>query len=72
MMDTDMAIEQLLDTKSREAIMAEIDAYCGDFINWGNYTDYTTRQILEAVRRSDILAGEEFDGMLAGIWSSLI
>ena len=68
MFDTDYTIEQLLNTKTRESIIEEINQY-GDAIQWEGYT---TRQILEEVNRSDIEAGEEFDGILAGIAGALL
>lgn len=67
MHDTDQAIEIILNTKNRQAIIESIDEY-GDPIQWDGYT---TREILEEVQRSDIEAGEEFDGILAHIYESL-
>lgn len=60
-------IEQLLNTKTREAIIDSINEY-GDPVQWD---DYTTREILEEVSRSDIEAGEENDGILANMYESL-
>lgn len=64
----DQVIEQLLNTKTRAVIIEVIDGY-GDPIDW---SDYTTRQILEEVKRSDIEAGEYDTGILAGIAGELL
>lgn len=68
-------IEQLLSRKTgqlntqvRQAIIDAINEY-GDPIDWSGYT---TRQILEEVRRSDIEAGEYDTGILAGIYAELV
>ena len=66
--ESGQAIEQLLNTKTRKAIIDAIDEY-GDPIDW---SDYTTRQILEEVKRSDIEAGEYDTGILAGIYTELV
>lgn len=63
--DQETAIEQLLNTKTREWIIEYIDGY-GDHIDW---EDWTTRQILEEVARSDNEAGETNDGILASMWN---
>lgn len=65
--DAQAAIETLLGTKTREAIIDYINGY-GDAIDW---SDYTTRQILDEVWRSDCEAGEQTDGILASMWSEL-
>lgn len=62
-LDAQHAIEIILNTKTREAIIDYIDGY-GDSVDWG--TD-TTREILEEVWRSDKEAGEESDGILANM-----
>ena len=66
--ESERAIEQLLNTKTREAIIEAINQY-GDPIDW---SDCTTRQILEEVKRSDIEAGEYDTGILAGIYGKLV
>lgn len=68
MTDPQVAIEILVNTKTREAIIEAINQY-GDAIQWDGYTD---RQILEEVHRSDVEAGEEYDGILAGIYEELV
>ena len=68
MQDIDYTIEQLLNTKTREAIIESINQY-GDAIQWDGYT---TREILDEVARSDSEAGEEYNGILAGIASELL
>jgi len=68
MIDTDIAIDMLVNLKTREAIIEAINQY-GDPIQWDGYTD---RQILEEVRRSDEEAGELNDGILAGICEELL
>lgn len=65
---SEQAIEQLLNTKTRQAIIEAINEY-GDPIDW---SDYTTRQILEEVQRSDREAGEYETGILAGIYAELV
>lgn len=62
------AIETLLNTKTRQAIIDAINEY-GDPIDW---SDYTTRQILEEVRRSDLEAGEYDTGILTNIYAELV
>ena len=66
-MNHQAAIEEILNTKTREAIIDHINGY-GDSIDW---SDYTTRQILEEVSRSDIEAGEEDEGILANLYHEL-
>lgn len=66
--ESQQAIETLLNWKTREAIIDVINGY-GDPIDW---SDYTTRQILEEVRRSDLEAGEYDTGILAGIYAELV
>lgn len=61
--EAQLTIETLLNTKSREWIIEQINQY-GDSIDW---TGWSTRDILEEVWRSDIEAGEEENGILAGI-----
>lgn len=68
MNDSEQAIETLLNTKNRGAIIEFINGY-GDSCDW---SDYTTRQILEEVHRSDYEAGELNDGILAAMYSELI
>lgn len=68
MNDTQAAIEILVNTKTRQSIVDAINEY-GDPIDWGRYSD---REILEEVHRSDVEAGEEYDGILAGIYYKLI
>lgn len=63
----ELAIELLVNTKTRQAIIDEIDQY-GDPIDWTGYSD---RQILEEVWRSDREAGEEMTGILANIYEVL-
>lgn len=63
----EQAIEQLLNTKTREAIIDYIDGY-GDPVDW---SDDTTREILEEVSRSDIAAGETNNGILASMYEEL-
>ena len=65
---SEQAIETLLNTKTRQSIIDAINEY-GDPIDW---SDYTTRQILEEVKRSDIEAGEYDTGILAGIYGELV
>lgn len=65
--DQEYAIEQLLNTKTRETIIEYIDGF-GDPIDW---SDYTTRQILEETARSDNEAGEPDDGILASMFGEL-
>ena len=65
---SEQAIETLLNTKTRQAIIDAIDGY-GDPIDWSGWT---TRQILEEVKRSDIEAGEYDTGILAGIYAELV
>lgn len=62
-----IAIEMLVNTKTRQAITDYIDGY-GDACDWSDYSD---REILEEVWRSDKEAGEETDGILAGMYESL-
>lgn len=66
-MNHQAAIEEILNTKTRGAIIDHINGY-GDSIDW---SDYTTRQILEQVSRSDIEAGEEDEGILANLYHEL-
>lgn len=66
--ESQQAIETLLNWKTREAIIDVINSY-GDPIDW---SDYTTRQILEEVRRSDLEAGEYDTGILSGIYAELV
>ena len=66
-MNHQAAIEEILNTKTREAIIEHINGY-GDAIDW---SDYTTRQILDEVSRSDIEAGEEDEGILANMYHEL-
>lgn len=61
------AITALLHATTREAITHYINKY-GDPIDW---SDYTTRQILEEVWRSDCEAGEEENGILASMYAEL-
>jgi hypothetical protein len=61
-------IEELLNTKTREAITEYIDGY-GDAIDW---SDYTTEQILREVWRSDVAAGEVENGILASMAMELL
>lgn len=65
--DQEYAIEQLLNTKTREAIIDYIDGY-GDACDWSKYT---TRQILDEVARSDNEAGETDNGILASMYTEL-
>lgn len=65
--DQEYAIEQLLNTKTREAIIEYINGY-GDPIEWDGWT---TRQILEEVARSDNEAGEADNGILANMFQEL-
>jgi len=67
-MTQEEAIEVLLNTKTREAITDAINQY-GDTIDWLNYS---TREILEEVARSDREAGEVNDGILASIYEELV
>jgi hypothetical protein len=66
-MNHQAAIEEILNTKTRESIIEHINGY-GDAIDW---SDYTTRQILDEVSRSDIEAGEEDEGILANMYHEL-
>ena len=66
-LEKEYVIEQLLNTKTREAIIEYINGY-GDPIDWG---DDTTRQILDEVARSDEAAGEINEGILASMWAEL-
>jgi hypothetical protein len=66
-LEAKQAIESLLNTKNRESIIEYIDGY-GDTIDW---SDYTTREILEECWRSDQEAGEEADGILANMYQEL-
>lgn len=61
------AIETLLNTKTREAIIDHINEY-GDTIDWINWS---TRDILEEVSRSDIEVGETNNGILANMYETL-
>lgn len=63
----EVAIQILVNTKTRQAITDFIDQY-GDPIDWTGYTD---RQILEEVWRSDQEAGEEDNGILANMYEEL-
>lgn len=65
--DQASAIEQLLNTKTREAIVEYVNGY-GDSVDW---SDHTTRQILEEVTRSDNEAGEADSGILASMYQEL-
>ena len=67
MKDAELAIEMLVNTKAREAIIDYINNY-GDSIDWHGYSD---REILEEVWRSDIEAGEEDNGILASMYAEL-
>ena len=62
-----IAIEILVNTKTRQAITDFIDSY-GDAVGWSGYSD---RQILEEVWRSDCEAGEQDNGILASMYSEL-
>lgn len=62
-----IAIEMLVNTKTRQAITDFIDQY-GDSVDWTGYSD---REILEEVWRSDKEAGEETDGILASMYAEL-
>ena len=62
-----IAIEILVNTKTRQAITDFIDGY-GDACDWSDYSD---RQILEEVWRSDCEAGEEDNGILASMYEEL-
>jgi len=64
----DYAIEQLLNTKTRESIIEYIDSY-GDHTDW---SDWTTRQVLEEVWRSDQEAGEEDNGILISMAQEIL
>lgn len=61
------AIETLLNTKSRAAIIDYINNF-GDPVDWSKHT---TRQILDETWRSDKEAGEEENGILASMYSEL-
>lgn len=67
MTDAEQAIETLLNTRTREAIIEYINGY-GDPIDW---SEDSTRQILEEVWRSDQGAGEEDNGILASMYMEL-
>ena len=60
----DYAIEHLLNTATREAVIEHINGY-GDAITWEGWT---TRQILDEVARSDNEAGEPDNGILATLY----
>lgn len=62
-----IAIEILVNTKTRQAITEFIDQY-GDSIDWTGYSD---REILEEVWRSDKEAGEADNGILASMYEEL-
>lgn len=57
-------IEDILKSKTRENIIRDISQFGGD-IDWD---DWTTRQILEEVWRSDCEAGEEDSGILISLY----
>lgn len=63
----EIAIEILVNTKTRQAITDYIDGY-GDSVDWSGYSD---RQILEEVWRSDCEAGEQANGILANMYAEL-
>lgn len=62
-----IAIETLVNTKTREAIIDYINQY-GDSIDWDGWSD---REILEEVWRSDVEAGENDNGILANMYEEL-
>jgi hypothetical protein len=59
------AIETILNTKTRQAIIDHINGY-GDPITWDGWE---TSQILDEVSRSDNEAGEEENGILANLYA---
>lgn len=62
-----IAIEILVNTKTRQAITDFIDQY-GDSVDWTGYSD---GEILQEVWRSDCEAGEQENGILASMYSEL-
>lgn len=65
--DAQLAIDTLVNTRTRQAITDFIDQY-GDAVDW---SDYSTREILQEVWRSDCEAGEPNDGILAAMHGEL-
>lgn len=63
-----IAIEMLVNTKTRQAITDYIDQY-GDSVDWAGYSD---REILQEVWRSDCEAGEAENGILASMYAELM